>query len=76
MIFRYKEKLPTGGFLRSMGGLKGVDRVFGALIVPNKCPTVPSAQTPVTQQHKKDSPNAKNPCFYGTSVNIGDSCAP
>jgi hypothetical protein len=28
MIFRYKEKLPKGGFLRSMGGLKEVDRVF------------------------------------------------
>jgi len=61
MISRYKEKLPKGGFLRSKGGLKGLDTVFGALIVPNRCPTRYCAQTPVTQQQENDSPNAKNP---------------
>jgi hypothetical protein len=44
-----------------MGYLTGVDGGFWALVVPNKCPTVPSAQTPVTQHSKKDSPSAKNP---------------
>ena len=39
MISRYKEKLPKGRFLRSMGFLKQLDRVFGALITPNRCPT-------------------------------------
>ena len=76
MIFRYKEKLPKGGFLRSMGGWEVVDRVFGALITPNRCPTRYCAQTPVTQHQEKYSPNAKNPCVYGTSVNIDESCAP
>jgi hypothetical protein len=59
-----------------MGYLTEVDGGFWALVVPNKCPTVPSAQTPVTQQQEKDSPSAEKPCVYGTSVNIGDSCAP
>jgi hypothetical protein len=63
-------------FLQVVGLFDWVGPWFWALVVPNKCPTVPSAQTPVTQQQEKDSPNAKNPCFYGTSVNIGDSCAP
>ncbi len=76
MISRYKEKLPKGRFLRSKGGLEVVDPVFGALIVPNRCPTRYCAQTPVTQHHKKYSPNAKIPCVYGTSVNIDESCAP
>ena len=53
-----------------------VVRVVGALIVPNRCPTRYSAQTPVTQQQENDSPNAKIPCVYGTSVNIDESCAP
>jgi hypothetical protein len=63
-------------FFRFMDSLTGLDGGFWALVVPNKCPTVPSAQTPVTQQLKKVSPSAKNPCVYGTSVDIGDSCAP
>ena len=29
MIFRYKEKLPKGGFFPSKGCLDEVDRVFG-----------------------------------------------
>jgi hypothetical protein len=40
MISRYKKKLPKGGFLRSMGGLTVVDRVFvgadSAQQMPNK----------------------------------------
>jgi hypothetical protein len=76
MIFRYKEKLPRGGFLRSMGGLKVVDRVFGVLIAPTKCLPVNARQTHRMLRHKKGSPNAKIPCFYGISVNIGESCAP
>ena len=44
--------------------------------MPNSCPTRYCAQTPVTQQVKNDSPNAKIPNVYGTSVNIDDSCAP
>jgi len=45
MIFRYKEKLPKGEFLRSKGGLKGLDRVFGVLIAPTKCLPVNARQT-------------------------------
>ena len=67
---------PRCSFYRVLGSLKGLDRVFGALKLPNSCPTSHCAQTPVTQQHKKDSPNVKNACVYGTSVNIADSCAP
>jgi hypothetical protein len=40
MISRYKKKLPKGEFLRSMGGLEVVDRVFvgagSAQQMPNK----------------------------------------
>ena len=54
-----------------MGGWEVVDRVFGALITPNRCPTRYCAQTPVTQHQEIDSPNAKTHCVYGNSVNIG-----
>jgi hypothetical protein len=76
MISRYNKKLPKGGFLRSKGGLVVVDRVFGALIVPTKCLPVNARQTHRMLRQEKVSPNAKNPCVYGTSVNIDESCAP
>jgi hypothetical protein len=76
MISRYKEKLPKGGFLGSMGGLTVVDRVFGALIAPTKCLPVNARQTHRMLRHKNVSPNAKKACVYGTSVNIDESCAP
>ncbi len=56
--------------------LTGGDICTNCVPMPNSCPTSHCAQTPVTQQHKKDSPNAKKANVYGTSVNIGDSCAP
>jgi hypothetical protein len=63
-------------FSRVLGSLKVLDRVFGALKLPNSCPTSHYAQTPVTQHQENDSPNAKIPNVYGTSVNIDESCAP
>ena len=63
-------------FSRVLGSLKVLDRVFWALKLPNSCPTSHCAQTPVTQHQENDSPNAKKANVYGTSVNIGDSCAP
>ena len=76
MISRYKEKLPKGRFLRSKGGLAGVDGGFWVLIAPTKCLPVNARQTHRMLRQDKVSPNAKIPCVYGTSVNIGESCAP
>ena len=58
------------------GRLKVLDRLFGALKLPNSCPTSHCVQTPVTQHQENDSPNVKKANVYGTSVNIDDSCAP
>jgi hypothetical protein len=58
-------------FSRVLGSLKALDRMFGALKLPNSCPTSHCAQTPVTLRQEKVSPNAKKANVYGTSVNIG-----
>ena len=41
------------------------------LVVPTKCLPVNAHQTHRRLRQEKVSPNAKNPCVYGTSVNIG-----
>ena len=58
-------------FFRVSGCLKALDRGFWALVVPTNCLPVNAAQTHRTQRQEKVSPSAKNPCVYGTSVNIG-----
>ena len=66
---------PKGGFLRTMGGLTGVNGGFWALVVPTKCLPVNARQTHRMLRQEKDSPSAKRARFQGTSVNIADSWA-
>ena len=61
----------NGRFERKMGTFWGSGRYYEGLKLPNSCPTVYEAQTPVTQHQEKLSPNAKKANVYGTSVNIG-----
>jgi hypothetical protein len=44
-----------------IGTFLGSGRYYEGLKLPNSCPTVYEAQTPVTLRQEKDSPCAKNP---------------
>ena len=66
----------NGGFTGGFGTIGCWWRLSDAVLVPTKCLPVNAAQTHRMLRHKKVSPNAKKACVYGTSVNIGESCAP
>jgi len=58
-------------FAREMGTFGCWWRVSDAVVVPTNCLPVNAHQTHRVLRQEKVSPNAKNPCVYGTSVNIG-----